>query len=228
MAGIKDISEAYSSFLLRFNSTCQDGNYSIRYDGFVPKLIRTGSATPNRICVEGIIYLREWPYKVVSRQKKVDILIRGTEQFDNEGTECVYSNVHVNYMTVSPTGTARVIENIHYDFEAIPGDAHPFFHAQFANNEVSDQLGRSVVGFEYGIDSRDRSTRYKNMRIPTAHMNVPSVLLCLAADHMKGANFQELIEHVRRSNHSLPGASCQRMRESFANGKDFCKSFHWY
>jgi hypothetical protein len=178
--------------------------------------------------VEGIIYLKDWPYKVVTRQKKIDILVKGTEHFDSDGSSCVYSNVHVNYLTISRSGVARVIENIHYDFEADSGVAHPVFHAQFANNEVSDEAGRLTVGFDYGINSMERFARYKNMRVPTAHMNIPSVLLCLAADHMKWTFFQELIVEIRSGNPTLPEAACQRMRKSFAGGQDFCKSIHWY
>jgi hypothetical protein len=226
--GFQKIREAYEFFLLRFDSVCRQSDYFVRREAFAPKSITCDCQPFNRICVSGMIYLKDWPYKVVSKQKKIDILVRATEHFPTDGSSSVYSNVHVNYLSITHQGNAKVVENIHYDFSAKPEVAHPFFHAQFANNVIDDESGRSNVGFDYLIDSSNRERRYKNMRVPTAHMNLPSVLVCLAADHMQSASFESLLKELRVGPQRLPEASCQRMRQAFAGGRDFCKSIHWY
>src|ERR1700734_2992544 len=101
---IQDIRQAYDSFLVRFAQVCNQGDYWIKYDGFAPKLIKLAGSKEQRISVEGILYLKGWPYKVVTRQKKIDILVAGAEHFDVAGSASVYSNVHVNYVDVNLMG----------------------------------------------------------------------------------------------------------------------------
>lgn len=94
---------------------------------------------------------------------------------------------HVAYFRHKPTvSTLQHHFGMHYDFDS-QSDNHPAFHAQFkpfANleSEVNAEFKLGATGDE----GATISNVMRNIRIPTAQMDVFSVVLQICADHAMG------------------------------------------
>lgn len=136
----------------------------------------------------------------------------------------IESKVKVTYYKTEE-GTATPLLAVHYDFDVPAQPAHPIFHAQlgtttFAENELDD------VGFRRQIQPAENPF-YGNLRIPTAYMNLASVLLGIAADHLPPTAFSSFLFELRQNKAVNWNAACSALEVSIGRG-GFLHSHHWY
>jgi len=216
-----EINNAYTSLWMRFSTTCHSASFNAVADqaGFILKTV-----APKKVQVESLIYLKDWRYKSVSPAKHVDILVKSAEVFSCDDNCMIESKVKVTYFQTHSM-TATPILAIHYDYDLPPNNAHPIFHAQLGTTHF-EQKDIDKIGFRKKIQ-KAATPLYGNLRIPTAYMNLASVLLGLVADHLPPKFFDKFLTDLRQNNGLAWSASCASLRTSL-NGGGFLHSHHWY
>jgi hypothetical protein len=217
-----EITNAYTSLWMRFAATCR--NASFHAVAKQPVGFLAQSIPPKKFRVESLIYLKDWPYKVVSDAKHVDIVVKSREVFSCDLGCMTESKVKVTYFQTQ-SGTAIPLLAVHYDFDVQQQSAHPIFHAQLGVADF-DQVEIDKVGFRKAIQKAETS-HYGNLRIPTAYMNLASVLLGIIADHMPGKYFNGFLSELRRNVGVTWNARCTGLETSLGNG-GWLHSHHWY
>jgi hypothetical protein len=107
-------------------------------------------------------------------------------------------------------------------------DCHPLFHAQLCSDHIAlDGFSAGEIGFEYQIDPAPASC-FRDARIPTSDMTLPSVLLCLAADHFEKPFFCQFREEATVLQQTLPRPAFNSLRQSIAAAPDHLRSSHWF
>lgn len=85
---------------------------------------------------------------------------------------------------------------LHFDFGVSdagePGEAHPIFHAQLTHRPM--QLEGTLQARNVDVS---RMKGVPEVRLPTAHMTLPSVLLSVAADHFRPTEFNKMLRWMR-------------------------------
>jgi hypothetical protein len=116
---------------------------------------------------------------------------------------------------------------MHFDY----GDelaCHPVFHVQSCPEMVElSQDDAEALEFDFPNDTW-RAICFKYARIPTSDMTFSSVLLCLAADHMRPEFFSEFMGAVREVHGRMPLPAFTRLKSSIAREPNHLRSFHWY
>jgi len=186
------------------------------------------------VSLKQVLHLKNWPYKAASSSgESLHIMVDGKETVDIRASAVVNSWVQVNYYVEKPSTPHRLlpIESIHYDYKEAPEHAHPLFHAQFCNDLLAP--GRENV-METLRDYRflnDRfGDRFGHLKIPTAHMNLVSVLLSLCADHMPTSSSKQLLGDLFREVKQIskmPTVSADYLTAGLSKGNSYC-SLHWY
>ena len=178
------------------------------------------------------IYLINWPYKGTSRNNKVksdkniDILIESTETYSINDSSLIDSIVHVNYLSrVANTNEVELLESVHYDF-IHPSASHPLFHAQICDDLIP--IDSMNPPFKYSLRN-DLKNRFKHFRIPTAHMNLPSVLLSMIADHSPpdSSDLKDFISAIKNIS-DLPNPNFANFNLEIKNNKFGFNSLYWY
>lgn len=191
-----------------------------------PRLKRT----PDGVTLDCLIFLKGWPYKAQSKRtaRKLDILIRANESYDTS-LRINRSVIHVIYLELEGEDY-RVVQNVHYDFEELPDPGHPIFHAQFGNKLIDDLEKFSELSLPDAmlkIAASDEKA-YKNLRVPTPHMNFASVLFGLAADHLEHSEFSIFCKACENLLDCIPDAVCDALRKNSREDSYSFKSVHWY
>jgi hypothetical protein len=85
---------------------------------------------------------------------------------------------------------------MHFDYgvsdSGEPDEKHPIFHAQFTHKPI--QLEGLLLSKNVDVS---RMKGVPEVRLPTAHMTLPSVLLSVAADQFPPASFNKLLRWMR-------------------------------
>ncbi len=179
----------------------------------------------------GILHLCQWKEHQTSRSeqpKRLSILVEVSEAIRRTGRTCVLekSTVRVTYYRLSANQPVFVL-GMHFDYT--PGQMmHPVFHMQTTNEQpVLNEDAVRELGFTFPrTDCQAVSLR--NVRIPTCDMTLPSVLLCLAANHLSPTSFTEFLDKVRAHLKILPRPELGRLMESIlADNTHLCSS-HWF
>jgi len=179
----------------------------------------------------GILHLCQWKEHQTSlseRPKRLSILVEVSETIRRSGRTCVLekSTVRVTYYRLSANHT-RFVLGMHFDYT--PGQTmHPVFHMQTTNEQpVLNEDTVRDLGFTSPI-SDSQAVSLRDVRIPTCDMTLPSVLLCLAANHLSPASFTEFLGKVRAHLRILPRPELGRLMESIlADSTHLCSS-HWF
>jgi hypothetical protein len=174
------------------------------------------------VTFDSYLYLRNWGQK-----EQVNILVRAREIIRRDSPPVlVRSTVHVSYFSADRQNPAH-LQSMHFDY----GDeqaCHPVFHVQSCPEMVElSQDDAEALEFEFPKDIGD-AICFKYARIPTSDMTFSSVLLCLAADHMRPEFFSEFMKSVRDVHRRMPLPSFKRLQSSIANEPNHLRSFHWY
>ncbi|MBA7561045.1 hypothetical protein ES708_02679 [subsurface metagenome] len=186
------------------------------------------------VSLKSPLHLKNWPYKAASSgTPNLHIIVDARETIDIQKSKIVHSWVQVIYYEEKPLGEDSLlpIESIHYDYKAIPAQAHPVFHAQFCHEVISDDNKNRVETLRnFTILNDSFGDRYRHLKIPTAHMNLISVLLSLCADHIptrvSASRLKDLFEGVSKIRR-MPTVEAESLSNSIRNTGSYC-SMYWY
>lgn len=227
-----NIRKNYSSFWTAFLTQCDKASLPVS-PRQIPLNYRRESGHLH-MTLSSPIHLKSWPYKAASRNKKIHILIDASEKILLSKMKIVNSMVHVNYFeTVSSNpSAARPIESIHYDFDEPPAKAHPLFHAQICRNIIPQDIRNASETFKiYNLSCDIIERRYQHLKIPTAHMNLLSVLISLFADHapqdQKPNDYLKNIITYTQDLDKIPKAPFSSLLSNIKKHNSF-KGIHWY
>ncbi len=228
MSYYSDVEQKYSSFWLRFYASCSKGGLVIS-----PKTlslhVETLDSTKIRVSLKEPIFLKDWPQRPGSGKFPLQIVINSCEEVSFPKLKILNSTVGVDYYELGRNGdnvSMNLLESLHYDYKD-PADAgHPLFHAQLSNRPINEGvLLRSELSKRYSIRLGSLSGRLKNIRIPTAHMGLASVLVGLMADHSP-SNLGDIIAAVNAA--KLPKPYCRRLNQKIVSDACSFSSLHWY
>jgi hypothetical protein len=175
------------------------------------------------------IHMKDWPYKACSDKERVDILIEANETFYILTGAIRTSGTFVNYFKTEEKGLIAIpIESIHYDLERFQQEAHPIFHAQLADNIINaESRAKSDTFKKFTLKSETIKPRYGNVRIPTAHMDLISVLISLIADHSGASTLKDMIKIIKKET-DFPVYDCKHLYTSIKGDALYFRSLHWY
>ena len=224
------ITSIYSNFWNLFLETVRKSQLVVdpEYDPF--KVIING--TEAKVSLKRPIYLKNWPFKAASGKNNLHIVISATETIDLSDNKIKESGVQViYYQQKAGKDIIKPIESIHYDYNEFPVFAHPVFHAQFCHDAVdSSQIKQIEILQDYKLITDNFGERFGHLKIPTAHMNIISVLLSLCADHIpiahSKANLKILFNNVQRIE-EMPLVKAEKLTNNINKNNSFC-SMHWY
>jgi hypothetical protein len=134
-------------------------------------------------------------YKSSGHKQDIAVRIEGRKRcrFEIDGeSKITQSNMQLSYFRVSSgDGTLTLIESLHYDYETNRESLknHPIYHCQICN----DYIDGAFFGREIQYVTNARSLVHQHIRIPTANMDMISVLLSMAADHCSPSEFQKVL-----------------------------------
>jgi len=182
--------------------------------------------------LDGYLHLARWKSRC-EHSKLVHILLHAQETIldDRGGPMLLKSNVRVYYYRTDAT----LLQSVHFDYGK-PQAAHPLFHAQVSNVEPSGLSTGEAEELRFGFTAGAAGlTCYRDARIPTSDMTLPSVLLCLAADHLDSDDasqdkrfFREFRDELLRLQDRLPKPSIPSMLDSLKAQSDHLHSSHWF
>lgn len=178
------------------------------------------------VAVEFLLFLRDWPQKRTgTSDKKIHILLSGIEKFSLKKKQAIHCTTAVSYLEPGKDLVQPIVD-LHYDYEMDVQAGHPVFHAQLGGREIA--AGRlSEVGLREKVGKSEKKG-YSSIRIPTPYMNVASVFLGLAADHMKDDYFKQFLKSLRGWEAiSWDVASSATLMKSIESGNGL-RSHHWY
>lgn len=213
---------AYETLIDRFDEASSRANCgSVRWTK--PLVSRFRRAQDNSVIFDGYLHLKNWKI----RKQAVSVLIQVQETIRRgQPPVLVKSTVRVCYFDVGQEQSS-LMQSVRFDFdEGRP--CHPIFHAQLSSEAVTlPQQDADALDFELPTEI-PKATCFKDARIPTSDMTFPSVLLCIAADHMGPEFFLEFMESVRDIHARMPLPAFERLQSSIARERNHLRSFHWY
>jgi hypothetical protein len=173
------------------------------------------------------IHLQEWRARGSSRRERIHMLIHAEETFRRARPTSILlkSTVRVSYFAIEENRT-RVLQTVHYDYGPVQ-PLHPEFHAQLSS-EVVQLSAQDATELEFPYHPNPAHDVCKSARIPTSDMTLPSVLLCLAADHIEAGFFPEFLHCVRDLQDKLPQPPDGTTRQSILASPRNLRSSHWF
>lgn len=215
---------AYTQFWIRFNNACKGNTIFPKNFPLIEDTNQSNNVCAV-ICSPKAIHLKGWKTSK-GRIKKVDILINAQEAIRKSDLQIIKSTVHVSYFEVSDTKVLKLIESIHYDFDDKYEKGHPYCHVQFCPDPVNPSRVESFSGY----DTRNcvwNGSRLEGLRIPTAHMNLISVLISLVADHINEPMLQQLIKETKNIP-NMPTIDSEGLFSDIHHVGHNFRSCHWY
>jgi len=181
------IQQVYQNCLDRATMWLRRNDYPVT-EGVAVK-IRKNGAGDVEIEPAKILHFQGWPYRDGSREMKIDILARVMETVSPEGEACTKANLWVNYFRINGN-IATAMESLHYEYKVAPETKHPISHVENSNKV----LEKRPESFNYEtVEDEALRKRCKNVRIPSAFVNLPGLFAILAADHMSKTDWREFM-----------------------------------
>jgi hypothetical protein len=160
---------------------------------------------------------------------ELEILIYPLEQIRiDDPWNIKRSQVEVAYLYFDVnTDRTTLLLAFHFDFsvdEATqePAAKHPLFHATLTHDLM--QLGGLLQ--QRKVDTM-RMQGMPEVRLPTAHMSLPSVLMSVAADHFSAAQFEIFLRSVREAR-PYPTMANDPFKKRMEKQKNRMRSCAWY
>ncbi len=140
---------------------------------------------------------------------------------DSRGNEVLSaSNIHVSYFERKRPGRFKILESWHYDY-APDKAGHPVFHAQLTGDHCPPPSATC------SYHPAHRAPELKDLpRIPTAPLDLASVLEMLAADHLDYCAIVD-DDSWRKTAESLPRIPMDHLIAS-RHCSDKLRPRHWY
>jgi len=174
----------------------------------------------------GYLYLANWRQKPYSPKGRLQILVKAQETIRAHDDVYVLerSTVRVGYYDLNGEN-ALLLHGIHFDHGPAQ-ESHPIFHAQVTNDLVP--LGGFAAELRVDFEQVPCARMQGYARIPTSDMSLPSVLLCLAADHIKPELFIAFLGEVRTLQERMPVPTFEKTRASVVQESNHLRSSHWF
>lgn len=171
------------------------------------------------------LYFREWPYRSGSG-KRIDILATVQETVSLESRLCIRATTRVNYFHV--TGQQAIpIEMLHYDFVAPPERKHPICHAQTTGTLLDESEWPDAFRRNRSVDASGLGERGQNVRIPSAFVNLPGLIMIVASDHMKEDHWEEFSQVFRPQFEGFPCMTGSADMKNLIGSNGLCV-WAWY
>ena len=154
------------------------------------------------VTMKEALYCKEWFYRHGSTEK-IDILATITETIQLKGQLCKKSSLLVNYFRIEGRNRAIPTESLRYDCVLPPMTQHPICHVQSSNKlldlaERPDSFNRNRTI----VNERAIRDRCQTMRIPSAFVNLPGLLVILTASHLKEEHWREFMTECSKNHFS--------------------------
>jgi hypothetical protein len=222
-----DVTEKYEALVTALEEASYGANC-----GFVEKVnplqacFRTQAG--GKVIFNCILHLKEWKWKGVSgKQHGVNILIHAQEVIRQRDQALLSSIVSVNYFDISAENT-RLLQAFHFDYNPCQRD-HALFHMQVTNTCITLSGNEAeALKVEFSIPQNANPKCLRSARVPTCDMTLPSVLLCLAADHIGGSFFTDFLERVRELQVKMPQPLIGKLRRSLGATPENLHSSNWF
>ncbi len=217
---VNTIRSAYENVLKKFDDAVSDSNLTFKRPtstGFVCK-----SVGQNKVEVSFLLRLPNWPFRNGSK-KTVDIVLMSSEVFDCNSKKSISSKVKIKFLNSSQAKKIIPVLDLHYDYE--DKEAHPIFHAQFGTIDMNE-VQLKELNFDSKLEKAEQDF-YSSLRIPTPYMNITSVLLSLAADHLKPTSYKIFLKGVRDSHVIKWDVTCNKL-ETHLKAQGNVHSHGWY
>lgn len=221
------ISSAYDDFLGRFREAAEDSNCTVWVpsrpirNSFFPLPDNTGAEFKTSL------YVKKLPARRLAGNKRLDVAIQALETLKKPTWSLTKSIVYLNYFVVSDAGV-QLVQSMHYDFVQGGQTGHPIFHLHLDTKTLEfEDLREMGVDVEQLHLPEAANECWLTTRIPTADMTFPSVLYCLAGDHLPGGIFSQFSERSRAIQERMPALEFQPLKESLRTSAHF-KSSHWF
>lgn len=215
--------KSYRTLWQQFEAICRSAGSAAKANH--GRTIEIESESSTEIVVRSLLLLSEWKYKVTTRHKTISILIRAKEHYAKKSASMTKSTVQVMYLEIQGNEATPLLA-VHYDFETPPQDAHPIFHAQLGTSNFSDEELKEL-NFNVKIQPT-KANLYSNVRIPTPCMNLSSVLLGLAADHLEPVFYGKVLKAIAGCELVSWPSECSALQASLDSSKRYLHSYHWY
>ena len=217
------MASAYNTLIERLGDACAQANAAM--SGNTQPVITLNAN--NDIDLNAIVHIR-----CKARKTPLSVVIHAQEEI-RKGTkklppQLVRSTVRVYYYKIEEDVQANLLHSVHFDYGAVR-DCHPIFHAQISNEHVDiDENTATTIAFDY-LKQESLPSCFREARIPTSDMTLPSVLLCIAADHFRPA-FPEFYKTVCRLQENLPLPQYELTRTSMRQRDEMphLRSSHWF
>jgi hypothetical protein len=219
------VGSAYEDFLEAFRIAVEDAGLVVK---FPDKPVRACfSQAGEKYVFDRCLYLQGWPSRRLSKDKRLDIVIRVLETFTQPRWLLTKSTVYLNYLVIS-NSKAVLAQSLHYDFVDGGQTNHPFFHVQLDTEPIPEVELRST-GFDLELNLPDQLNEcWVTTRIPTPDMTIASVLYCLVADHLGADIFKQFAENVHSVQDRLPLLSFDPIKNGLQRSDGHFKSSHWF
>jgi hypothetical protein len=214
---------AYDGLVRALQQASEDANVGfVEWIELPSGCFRVDAADNDVVSLDIVIHLAHWR----AGNGTVSILVNGREHIRRSTREIIKSTVHVSYFGIK-NNTASHLHSIHFDYDG-EQDNHPVFHAQLCNDTVDiGPESAEKLGFEYKL-AHSKAVCFKRSRIPTSDMTLPSVLLCLAADHLEAQFFNDFVELVKTFQDKMPLPTFDSTKASIAGKPNHLRSSHWF
>jgi len=165
----------------------------------------------------------------------IDIILYGDETVDTDTNEVILSGITVEYYDVPISKKAgnkveaKAWERIRYDFKAPARFAHPVFHAQISSTPCVPGFLQKNSAIQWTVGAKGNQPRLSNIKIPTAYMNVISIIANICADHSPPPVFEKLRQSLLKNRHKVPVARTEELREHpLSKPKQCWEGLAWY
>lgn len=220
-----EVLNAYRAFWASYQKLCRSAGVVSKPSNGTFIQISTGRAAAGKVVIESHLYMPNWRLRGSAPSDQVHILINSLETYTLAASSISKSSVQVMY-SKTVGNNANPLLALHYDYQADVQAAHPLFHAQFGIGDFSSP-NFQTMGFRFEVTKPPTGIVYSSVRIPTPNMNLISVLLGLAADHLDPKFFNQFLKLVKESPLTKWNAQCDLLDASLRSG-DRLPSHHWY
>ncbi len=183
------------------------------------------------VTFECMLHCKDWKWKSSTNRalsnKRVSILLHVCETIRRRDRALLSSTVQVNYLDVVDC-QARLLQAFHFDYDPCQRD-HAVFHAQITDECIDVSATEAdALKMDFLLPEETCAPRLRSARIPTCDMTFPSVLVCLAADHLGGFFFHQFRTRACELQQRMPLPLIPKLRRSLAVEPGDLRSSHWF
>jgi hypothetical protein len=175
------------------------------------------------------------PEKASHPSADLFVVVSGWIRFMNSSVDNKRPDTHsfgtnIGYFRLKEGGLEHVY-GAHYDMdEELPG--HPVFHSQMTSQANMGATIDSLFHANYGSPLDHASGLLKNVRVPTAQMDVFAVITQIGADHLvsekSNKEVHDAFRELRQSCDFFNGAAHRLAYLNGPSASQCYRSTHWY